>query len=323
MSDTKTGEVAPPPAAGPGDVSRFDKFFSVVSTEAPAVVAPPEEAAPPPPAAETPVVEEAPKFAPDLALKIRAEREARAARTAHESEAKTLRERLEAAEARLAALSKSDVVADPIGWAEAHGLTPDERALLGESLLYSLVPDKATPEVRIRLMEAKHARQAKQAEEAAKRSQSEAEQAHIKQVHDNYVAALSEQAKSSASGTYPDSEAWFGGDHDSYTQSLYQTANNLAEMARMEGKVADLTFGAVAKALEAELTSRFSRRSARTASPTTQPVAAPPAGSQAVGTQPEGTTMSTKGMGGGPPRSPAKTEAERIARAAELVFRTK
>lgn len=308
------------------DATRFDKFFTVTEVAEVAQVVPDQppvvEAAPAAPAATAPPEppkEPEPAKQIGLADKIRADREAKAASAKREDEARTYRERAEAAEARLATLTKSDVVADTIGWAEAMGLNREEQAVVGETLLYGLVPDRATPEVRIKLLEARQARQRKLDEESAKANQERASQEQIQRVHTNYIEALASSVESLPPGTLPDSEAWFSGDHEAYVRSLYATANNLADAARAQGRAADLSFGAVAKVLEADIASRAQRLRSRGATPE-KPVEQPPAGKQ-----PEVPVIVTsRGLnGGGTPRPPATTEAERLKRASEIVFRTK
>lgn len=313
------GEVVPTFGAGAVvDTNRFEKFFTMTPADVPAATT----EAPGIPA--EPVVVADPPAVPDaqqkLADTIRKDREERQARAAKEAEAKTWKERAEKAEADLAATKTRDMVQDTVGWADDKGLTPEERALMGETLLYSLVPDQATAEVRIKLMEAKKARADKKAEELEAQKTAEAEKAEVMKVHQDYVAAITVAAQAIPPGTFPDSEAWFGEDQQSYIGSLYATANNLAEAARAEGKVADLSLDVVAKVLEADMTSRFERRKPRGAAVPSNPVVVPTGESKPA---PE-VVMSPKGLsGGGTPRPPAKTEAERVARAIEALTRSK
>lgn len=329
------GAAAIPVTAGLGDLSRFDKFFGGVQTDPAAVqvlegtvppaskpepiqgeVAPQTPAAPPVP---EPVVEAKPIGG--LADKIRADREAKASAARKVEEDNTYKSKYEQAQAALARLSKSDIVADTIGWAEANQLTREEQAAIGETLLYGLVPDKATPEVRIKLLEARQARKEKLAEQSRAQEQERHQQAQVQQVHEQYIEALATNVESLPQGALPDSEAWFGGDQEAYVNSLYATANNLAENARAQGRVADLSFEAVAKVLESDISARAQRLR-------TRGVAAPkqePAVVQATGKQPDEPqiVLSTKGLGGGAPRPPATTDAERMQRAMEAAFRTR
>ena len=264
---------------------------------------------------------------PSLAELIRESREARTRAQAEETSAKTLREENEALKAKLTRYSKSDLVADPVGFAEDHELTPEEVATVGQAFLYSLVPEKADAKTRTELLEAREARRKKLAEKAeietqerAKAAAEEAQRQESMKVYSDYVAAVTAKAQTVSEGTYPDSEAWFGQDHEGYAQSLIATANNLAEGARVRGESADLSFENVAKVLEAAIAERYDRRKARQA---------PAAGTQISGaTKVAGTTqsavepMTTKGLtGGGSPRPPAKTDEERLARASEVLFR--
>lgn len=125
--------------------------------------APAPEAAPEPtPEAQTPTPEPeqpAPEQPTGLADLIRQQRQDRAMRQAKEREAQDIRAKLEAAEAQLARMSKADMLSDPIGFAQLHGLTEQEMALIGQAYLYHLVPDKAPPDLRYKMLEAKTARE--------------------------------------------------------------------------------------------------------------------------------------------------------------------
>lgn len=311
------------------DVAQFDKFFTTTEVPAPVTPAPvakPVLDAPPPEGkpgeAAPPAQGSAPKIPePEqgLAAKIRADREARAREAQEKTEAKTWRERAEAAEAKLSKHAKSDVVSDTVGWAEAMGLEPEEIAAVGQNLLYSLRPDKADAEVRIRLMEAKQVRERKLSETKAAEAQKAAERAQVETVHNSYIEALASSVEALPQGgtTFPNSEAWFSENREAYVQSLYATANNLADYARARGQQADLSFAFVARVLEDDLSSRFSKLPSRGAAP----VEAKPA--EGAGKQPE-VIVTNKDLGGGsPPRPPATTEDERIKRAMEVAFRTK
>lgn len=323
------------PGAQLGDLSRFDKFFGAAEVpKAPAQeVSPPAAQVAPSTTeqkAEEPKIPADANAAPDpmkaeggLAAKIRAEREAKAAKAKQESEAQSWREKYEAAQAQLARYNKSDVVADTIGWAEAMQLSREEQAAVGETLLYGLVPDKATADVRIKLMEARQARKEKLAAEEASRREAEAQAARVRETHEQYIEALASSVEALPPGgeTFPESEAWFGEDREAYVRSLYATANNLAESARAQGRACDLSFGAVAKVLEEDLAVRAQRVRSRGVAPAVKQNGAP----APDGKQPEERVIVTnRDLGGGsPPRAPATTEAERIQRAMEVAFRTK
>lgn len=311
---------------------RFSKYFittevaetpsGVIPTDVAPVQTPPaipEGAAPQAPAAASaPEPEPEPKGG--LADKIRAEREAKYAKAKQIEEAKTWRERAEAAETELSKLRKSDVVADAVGWAQAMGLEREEIATVGESLLYSLVPDKATAEARIKLMEAKQTRERKLAEESRAKAEAEAKAEETRRVHEQYVDALASHVDNLQPGAFPESETWFEEDHEAYVRSLYATANNMAENGRAQGRMPDLSFGAVAAVLEKDLAVRAQRLRTRGVAPIAQPKP-----EEGAGKKPEEIiNITTRGLtNGGVPRPPARDEAERLARAAEVAFRTK
>lgn len=281
-------------------------------------------AAPVAPAA--PVPSPTPTPEPPLAELIRHTREARAAREAKEAEAGDWKSKYEDAAARLAKLDKADMVNDPLGFAEAHGLTPDEMALVGETYLYNLIPDRAPADFRIRLLQVQQARKDRQAEERSKASESDAQRREAHQMVTSYVDALGSEVGQLTPEAFPDSQAWFGEDRDTYVQSLFHTANNLAEAASAVGKQADLSFKAVADALEADINARMERRSKRGAAPAqqseTKQVEPAPQGQSGRATQPVavGATSATSLGGNGVPRPPALTEAERLRRAIEHGF---
>lgn len=127
--------------------------------------------------------------------------------------------------------------------------------------------------------------------------------------------AVIEAAVQTWDGVYPESQAWFGQNHDEYTQSLMHTANNMAEAARARGEVADLSPKAVAAVLERDIASRAAR--IRGGKPTQQSAMASGQTPAAGGKQP--TVLSTKGQGASPTPK-ATTEDERLKRAMEVVF---
>lgn len=294
---------------GPGGMSEAPTSPSDPAVEAtPVVAAEPVAAAEPEP--------EKPTRLAELIATQRADRQAKAQAEAH---ARTVADENAALKAKLAQVTTKDVVADPIGWADAHGLTREERVHLGQSLLYDIVPEKAPPNWRIDQFEAKQARQArldaaKQAESASQAEQ-QATAAQISQ----YTETLKTVAATADEQALPESVAWFGGNHDEYTQSLFATANNMAQAAGARGEVADLSPKTVAAVLEAEIKARLARRKGTAASAPAQQTA-PVAG----GKQPTVADMSTHGLsGGGAPRPKAITERERLERAMAVAFRTK
>lgn len=158
-----------------------------------------------------------------LADLIRQQRMDRAARQAKEREAQDVRGQLEQAQAQLARYSKADMVADPIGFAQAHGLTEQEMALVGQAYLYHLVPDKAPPDLRYKMLEAKTARERRQEDERRQAEAQAAVQAETAARIQNYQAVLGSAVQTwetpGAAHPFPESQAWFGSNHDEYTMS--------------------------------------------------------------------------------------------------------
>jgi hypothetical protein len=292
------GEAAPAPAQA--------------ATPAPADTAPQE------PKPETPTPE--PKQ-PDgsLAELIRQQRKDREVRQAKERESADLRTQLEEARAQLAKVSKTDIMGDPIGFAQAHGLSEQEMALVGQAYLYHLVPDKAPPDLRYKMLEAKTARERKADEERKAAEARAQEDTKASEQVQQYTAVLGVAVQTWDSGDhpFPSSQAWFGGNHDEYRESLVHTARNLAEMARERGEMADLSPKAVASALEQDIASRAARFRSTAAAPTQQSAKVEPATPAPGGKQPA--VLSTRGQGGSP-LPPAASEEERVARAIAAAF---
>jgi uncharacterized protein YukE len=282
---------------------------------------------PPAPAAETPAPApaEAPAPAPEPAKEpplsevIRQARVERQQRAVKDRENADLRTKLQEATERLSRLDKADMVADPIGFAQAHGISEQEMALIGQAYLYHLVPDKAPPDLRYKLLEAKTARTERQREaeraEAAKKAAADAEAQSIQQ-YAGVLGASVQVWEGSGQHPFPASQAWFGGSQNEYAESLMHTARNLAEAARVAGEVADLSPKAVAEALERELAPRVTRIRG-TGSRLSQTSEKAPAQPAAGGKQPA--VLSTRGQGGQPVPE-ATTEEERIRRATEAAF---
>lgn len=282
---------------------------------------PPADAAPAPKPPAPPAPDQTP-----LAEVIRAQREARQARDRETQRASSLETELKTVRAELAA-AKADRQAfedDPVGYAKARNWTPEQQLLYGQSLLYDIVPDKANPEFRIKMFEDKHRRdtaaRAKADETAREKA---AYETTMNQIQD-FVAGVDAAARTFEAGSYPESEAWFGEDRTSYTQSLVATAKNLAAAATAENRVADLSPGALAAALEAETSRRMADRDKRMqARKPSAPAAAPAVRAlQAAGGMQSADTVSTKNMNGsGAPQPPAQTERERVQRAIQAGWR--
>jgi hypothetical protein len=266
---------------------------------------------------------------PSIAELIRAQREDREARKRFETESKDLKSQLEAArkeleEARRAQAAFDD---DPISYAKGRKWSREQQLFYGQTLLYDLAPDQAPPDFRQRMFEERMTRkereeQARKEEEAA-RSQQEAQVRNVQA----YFQQLDQTFQTVDEVSYPESTAWFSDpdsgtlDRNNYLESLMHTANNMAEAALQEGKMADLSPANVARVLEAEVARRMALRDRRAAS--RKPSAETPAAPGRSGVQPA-ESLSTRNMNGsGTPQPPAMSEEERVRRAAAVAFRTR
>jgi hypothetical protein len=212
-------------------------------------------------------------------------------------------------------------MSDPVGYAQMLGLSDQDMALIGQAYLYHLVPEKAPPDLRYKMLEAKSSRERKTLEEQRQRDEyARAEDARQQQIN-QYVSMMGAAAEAwGADGDkhpYQASHAWFGGNHDEYSESLVHTARNIAAGAQERGEVADLSIKAVAATLERDLASRLGRAKPQAAAPTQPAVVAAPK-APTSGKQPA--VMSTRGQDGGAPRPPAETDEERVKRAIAAVF---
>jgi hypothetical protein len=276
----------------------------------------PQTAAPTEP---TPTPAAPPESVSAMADAIRATRQEREARARESQRAKDLETKLREAETRLAAMESGGgprFEDDPIGYVKSKKLTKEQQLFYGQSLLYDLAPDQAPPDFRVTMMEQRQ--RIKDQEEARQRQEFEAQRAQEAQYQqvNGYVQELDQAVTSFKPGSFPESEVWFGEDRNIWVQSMFATANNLAEVAAAQGQVADLSAANVARVLEAEVARKMAERDRRAASRK----GADPIGSgvQSAGTE----AMSTRNMtGSGAPTPPATTEEERIRRAAEVAFR--
>jgi hypothetical protein len=251
---------------------------------------------------------------PSLAEVIRQERESRKAREQESARAKDLETKYSELRAEMERVKRdSDFEADPVAYARARGWDKEKQVLMGQTLLYDLVPDKAPPDLRIRLFESKQARERRESQEQAEKARTEQAQAAEQEQYHTFVTAVDRAAGSFESGSFPESESWFGEDHDTYVRSLVATAINMASAAQQNGQVADLSPAAIARTLEAEVARKMKARDDR-AQKRAKPVAPAQQETQAGGgMQP---TESTKGTyGSGAPRPKAVSDAERVARA--------
>jgi len=310
MEDTQSGAAAPS-SQGSDFIGGFAPGQPMIPEDAPLEKEPEVAAAPAAPA---------PEEVTPLSRLIKSQREEREARVRHERDASDAKAQLAEARAENEKLKQTtDPMSDPVGWARTHNMTKDQQALFGASLLYDTVPDKAPPDLRFKLFEAKNLRETQAAEVARRQAADTAAKSATEQQINTFVSGLGAAAKAFEAGRYPESEAWFDSDHDNYVRSLFATANNLAEAATRNGQVADLSAGNVANVLEAEMAKRQARRDAKRSGAKKPAVA--PQGAAAM--QAAGETMSTRGLGAGAPRGPATTDEERVRRASEVAFRTK
>lgn len=210
---------------------------------------------------------------------------------------------------------------DPQGYAESRGWTPEQMLMYGKSLLYGVAPDKADPEFRFKMFEEKQKREAAR-KEATQREQAEtAQRESARQEMVRFAQSLEQGVMSFDAGSYPESEAWYGDNVEGYLRDLMQTAMKVADEATRNRQVADLSPQSLAKALEAETAARLGgytkRKSPRTPSPA--PTEAPPQRAPApVAVQSDIDTFNPRDIssGAGAPQAPARTDAERIQRAA-------
>jgi hypothetical protein len=274
--------------------------------------------------------EEAPKPAPakpGLANAIRDDRAKRTETRQVSEEAKRYKDELSQAQAQIAELKRLAEIDDPLAYARAKKFTPELQAMWGQALLYELKPEVAPQEFRLELYKAQQERkEAERAKMEEQREVEQAEQARVQQIQ-GYVAGLRGEVDKFAPGSYPESEDWFvseGEDgsptfnQDNYVRSLVATANNLAIVANKTGQQADLSPTNVARVLEAEVAKQLKLRDGRVAARRgTKTAPTEQSGKQSA------ETLSTRAVGGGAPRPAAKTDAERLDRAAAALFATR
>lgn len=250
-----------------------------------------------------------------LAAKIKADREARQAKLTDTTDYKKLWEEATAK----ANQQELDPVSDPVGWVKAMKMNPEEQALFARTLLYDLVPDEADANTRIKMFEAKQARAQRMEKEQEAQRQAQAQADAYNQAMTQYRDDLESAVASFQSGSYPESEDYYGENDQLYLGALMITARKLADTATQARQQADLSPANVARTLEAEITrqlkARDDRRAGRTKTPATEI-------KQVARTEPQTVeTMSTAGLGGaGMPRPTATNEIERKRRAAEAAF---
>lgn len=277
---------------------------------------------------EAPAEPAKPAAKSNLADIIRQEREARQKAQAEQGNAKKYQDELATIRAENEKLRALTSIEDPLEFVHARKMTPEEQLLWGQAFLYGLKPEVAPQEFRLELFKAEQRREKEKERQMMEQQQQEAAEKQQQEAVMKYAGVLDQAVRSFAEGSYPESEAWFTADgpengspvfdHDAYVQSLMATANNIAEMARKNGQQADLNPASVAKVLEAEVAKRQARRDARVAARNKKPEqkdqSVPDAKPRVE--SPE----STRGLSAGGPRPKAKTDAERMARAAEVLF---
>jgi hypothetical protein len=256
-----------------------------------------------------------------LADVLRADREARDSRNREANETRQAASRVKELESELAKIKSSKAFEDdPIGYLKTRNISPELQLTIGQSLLYDLAPDKAPPDLRIKLFEQKQRRDAELRENQLREEASKQELNKARSDFDQYANVLSETVKTFTPGSYPESESWFIGENDqvdygTYNKSLLATAMNLANSAKTRGQTADLSPANVAKVLETEIAKRMAKRDAKRT---------PAVGNQSKtvinSTKQSGESLSTRGLNSGAPEKPANNEAERIRRAALVAF---
>lgn len=149
---------------------------------------------------------------------------------------------------------------------EEYGLTQDEAALAVRNGVFSLFPDDAPIEHRQQLWEAQQARKERQAAE-------QQSQRAIEQYKYNCELA----ARSATEDAFPDSTAFYDGDHGRYARALEKKALELAADAQQKGLLVDLSVQAVQRALESDLADRLTKTQAKRSSRSKPAEAAPDA----------------------------------------------
>ena len=324
MSETITTAGAASPGAASPAVPTENERIARAAAAAFAPGSPPQPETPDKsaPAAPAPAAHPAESGQPSLAEVIRANREARPQAQAEAHKRSSIEAELKAAREELAR-AKADRQAfedDPVGYAKERGWSKEQQLLYGQSLLYDLAPDKADPDFRLKMFEDRQKRREASEEKAAKEAEEKAAVQAQQAQFTKFVNDTAAVVRTFEAGSYPESEAWFEGDFESYMRSVLATANNIAAQATREGRVADLSAAALARALETEVAAKMARRDQRK-QPRTAPEAKQTPAQPAGGQQTTIDTLSTRNMtGSGAPQPPATSEKERIQRAVAAAF---
>jgi hypothetical protein len=259
-----------------------------------------------------------------LAALIRKQREDRQAREVEAKRAKDNESKLAEAQSEIDKLKRTsaEFEADPVAYAKAHGWSKEKQALMGQMLLYDLVPEKATPEIRQRLFELRQ--EQKERERVAKDDQAAKERAQAaeKAQYEAFVGTVDQAVRAFPAGSHPESEDWFGDDHDTYVKSLVATALNLIKAGSAAGQAADLSPANLARVLETEVARKMKvrdeRRSKREPVTPEEQKAGAMSGSVGGGLPVDSTKGTTVR---GAPLPKAKTDQERLARAVAVAFK--
>lgn len=164
------------------------------------------------------------------------------------------REKREAARAQAAreqarAAKRPDVFSNlPALIQEEYGLTGEEAALAVRNAVFALYPDDAPPEHRQALWEARQARKEREATEQ-----------RFAQAQQQYRYNLELAARSATDTSFPDSVAFYDGDHGRYARALEKKALAMAQQAEQEGRFVEVTVPSVQAALEADLAARLTK----------------------------------------------------------------
>lgn len=306
------------------DTLDLSKFFGAVTIDEAPVIAPPSDPQPEqkPDPAQAPTTEKAPEqkaeVESEIAAALREMREERAARDQVKQEAQTWKGRYEALQEEFEAFKSAPRFEDdPLEYIHLRKLSPEQVTEIVQLLAYDLNPAAAPQDFRFKIFESKQARKEREQREAQQRAQAEQAQAQQQQVFQQFVRGLDSAVQTFSAESYPANEAWYGEDRTSYVHDLFNLANELAEQARAQGGVADVSAEALAAKLEqknaAKLAAIEARRSKRAPKAEPAPVAA-------GGVQSTGVPASTQGMGLGGPRPPAMTEEDRVKRAIAAAF---
>jgi hypothetical protein len=162
------------------------------------------------------------------------------------------------------------------------GYSDRELALTSEGIMFSLVPDKAPPDHRAKLVGAQMLRENEARDQRERDKEAATAQTQVRNLETQYTAFLRDEVSRLQPGAYPASQAWFGSDHDSYSRELLAVAQQIAAEATKAGVSVSLDTANVAPHLEKRLAERAARW----------------VGFQAPGTQVPATTL--------PPAAPAQ-----------------